>query len=377
MTSSPLAGVRILDFTALLPGAVCTMYLADLGADVIKIEPPEHGDAARGPKGTPPSGMFVTTNRNKRSLAIDLKQPESVQLIEKLLAETDVLVEGFRPGVMARFGLDYARLSAINPRLVYCSITGYGQTGPLADKAGHDINYQSISGVLAQNVIDGSRPSPGGFPIADLAGGGLSAATGILAALFDAQRTGRGRHIDISMTDCAMALNLAALSSKLMFGNKEPQPGRDILSGGLPCYRTYRTSDGRYLAVGALEPKFWMNFCNAVARPDLIPHGWDSGDKYEKTVEEIQAIIAGKTLAEWTAHFADVDACVTPVVSLDDSLVHEHAAARGMIYDTQVSGKTMNIYSFPIRMTDFEFSVFRDPPEVGQHNDEIKASVPN
>ena len=373
MSSSPLAGVRILDFTALLPGAVCTMYLADLGADVIKIEPPEHGDAARGPKGTPPSGMFVTTNRNKRSLAIDLKQPESVQLIEKLLAETDVLVEGFRPGVMARFGLDYARLAAINPRLVYCSITGYGQTGPLADKAGHDINYQSISGVLAQNVIDGSRPSPGGFPIADLAGGGLSAATGILAALFDAQRTGRGRHIDISMTDCAMALNLAALSSKLMFNNKEPEPGRDILSGGLPCYRTYRTSDDRYLAVGALEPKFWMNFCNAVNRPDLIPHGWDSGPKYEKTVNEIEAIIAGKTLAEWTTHFADVDACVTPVVSLDDSLVHEHAAARGMVYDTQVSGKTMNIYSFPIRMTDFEFSVFRDPPEVGQHNDEIRA----
>lgn len=375
MSRPPLAGVRVLDFTQLLPGAVCTMYLADLGAQVTKIEPPGSGEAARGPAGTPPGGIFHITNRNKRSLALDLKQAEAVAAVRKLIAETDVIVEGFRPGVMARFGLSYDDAKAINPAIIYCSITGYGQDGPLAHKAGHDLNYQSYAGIMGQNVTDGSRPSPGNFPIADLAGGGLSSAVGILAALLDARQTGTGRHIDISMTDCAMALNLAPLSSLQMFGNREPQPGRDILSGGLPCYRTYKTADDRYLAVGALEPKFWHAFCIAIERPDLIQRGWDMGPGLDGTVAEIEAVIAQKTLAEWTEIFAPVDACVAPVLSLGESLAGENAKARDMVITVDGGGAKTTQFANPIRMTDFAFAVTAPPPLVGEHNDEILGTL--
>lgn len=375
MSRPPLAGVRVLDFTQLLPGAVCTMYLADLGAQVTKIEPPGSGEAARGPAGTPPGGIFHITNRNKRSLALDLKQADAVAAVRKLIAQADVIVEGFRPGVMARFGLSYDDARAINPAIVYCSITGYGQTGPLAHKAGHDLNYQSYAGIMGQNVTDGSRPSPGNFPIADLAGGGLSSAVGILAALLDARQTGTGRHIDISMTDCAMALNLAPLSSLQMFGNREPMPGRDILSGGLPCYRTYETADGKYLAVGALEPKFWHAFCTAIERPDLVKRGWDMGPGLDGAVAEIAAVIAQKTLAEWVEIFAPVDACVAPVLSLGESLAGENAKARDMVITVDGGGAKTTQFANPIRMTDFAFAVTAPPPLVGEHNDEILGTL--
>lgn len=370
----PLSGVRVLDFTALLPGAICTQFLADLGADVTKIEPPG-GDAARGPKGTPLGGIFHVTNRNKRSFVADLKQPDMVETVRRLIENTDILVEGFRPGVMARFGLGYAEASAINPRLIYCSITGYGQEGPLAHKAGHDINYQSYAGTTGQNVIDGSRPSPGGVPLADLGGGGLMSAVGILAALFDAQRSGKGRHVDISMTDCAMALNVAALSTKMMFGGNDPVPGRDILSGGLPCYRTYRTADDRYLAVGALEPKFWHAFCQAIGRPDLVASGWAMGPKLDDAVAQIGAVIAEKSLAEWMHIFADVDACVSPVLTLAESLSDANAIARGMITTVEGGGATTTQYALPIRMTGHDFTVRLAPPMLGEHNDAVAAEA--
>lgn len=367
----PLAGVRVLDFTALLPGAMCTLYLADLGADVIKVEPPVTGEAARGPAGTPPGGIFHVTNRNKRSITLDLKNPEQNAQARRLIAESDVMVESFRPGVMARLGLDYATMAALNPRLVYCSITGYGQQGPMADKAGHDINYQAMAGVAAQNVVDGSRPSPGGSPWADLAGGGLSAALGIMTALFDATRTGQGRHVDIAMTDCVMALNVAALSSKMMFGGGQPEPGRDILSGGLPCYGTYATADGRHLAFGALEHKFWHAFCQAVERPDLERRGWDMGPRRDAAVEEIAALVRARTFAEWTALLGGVDACVTPVLTLDESL--DAGRERGMVIDVSGGGATTTQYVQPIRMTDYAFSVALPPPVLGEHNDQILA----
>jgi alpha-methylacyl-CoA racemase len=372
MSRPPLAGVTIVDFTALLPGAVCTQYLADLGADVTKIEPAGHGDAARGPAGSLPGGIFHITNRNKRSMTADLKSTQGQALARQLIAAADVLVEGFRPGVMARFGLGWEDARTLNPSLIYCSITGYGQTGPSADKAGHDINYQAISGVLAQNVIDGSRPSPGGTPIADLAGGALTSATAILAALFDVQRGGPGRHIDIAMTDAVMALNVAALSTKQMFGGSDPVPGRDILSGGLPCYMTYQTADGRYLAVGALEPKFWQAFCVAIDRPDLVARGWDMGSKRDATVAEIAAIIAGKALSEWTAHFANIDACVTPVLSLEESLISAQTKAHGMALKVSGGGATTTQYAIPVMMSDFAFKVRRPPPLLGEHDGEQK-----
>ncbi|MDE2597158.1 MAG: CoA transferase [Sphingomonadales bacterium] len=373
MSRAPLQGVRVLDFTAMLPGAICTQFLADLGADVVKIEPPEHGEAARGPKGTPPGGIFHVTNRNKKSYAIDLKQPAGVEAVRGLIAGAQVLVESFRPGVLARLGLGWEQARAVNPALIYCSITGYGQHGPLAQKAGHDINYQAMGGIVGQNRIDGGRPSPGAVPVADLGGGALTSAVGILAALYDAQRTGQGRHVDIAMADAAMALNVAALSSKVTFGGHDPVPGRDILSGGLPCYTTYRTADDRYLAVGALESKFWQAFCMALDRPDLIARGWDMGPKRDAAVAEVADVIAAKTLAEWLAVLEPVDACATPVLTLAESLAHDNARARGMVVEVAGGGATTMQYALPIRMSGFEFSVRLPPPLLGEHNGELGA----
>lgn len=371
LSRAPLRGIRILDFTAMLPGAVCTQYLADLGAEVIKIEPPEHGEAARGPKGTPPGGIFHVTNRNKKSFAVDLKQPAGVNAVRELIADAQVLVESFRPGVLMRLGLGWDAVHHLNPALVYCSITGYGQHGPMAQKAGHDINYQCMGGIVGQNQIDGSRPSPGAVPVADLGGGALTSAVGILAALCDAQRTGQGRHVDIAMADAAMALNVAALSSKAMFGGRDPVPGRDILSGGLPCYTTYRTADGRYLAVGALEPKFWQAFCIAVGRPDLIARGWDMGAKRDAAVAEVASVIATKTLAAWMEILDEVDACATPVLTLEESLNGAQARARSMVIEVDGGGARTTQYALPIRMTGFEFAVRYPPPLLGEHNDEL------
>lgn len=370
MSRAPLEGVRVLDLTAMLPGAICTQFLADLGADVTKIEPPGAGEAARGPAGTPPGGIFHVTNRNKRSVAVDLKSEEGVARVRGLVARSQVLVESFRPGVLARLGLGWEDARALNPALVYCSITGYGQHGPLAHKAGHDINYQCMAGIVGQNAIDGSRPSPGAVPVADLGGGALTSAVGILAALFDAQRTGEGRHVDIAMADAAMALNVAALSSKMIFGGRDPVPGRDILSGGVPCYMTYRTADDRHLAVGAIEPKFWQAFCATIGRPNLVARGWDMGPGRDAAVAEVAAVIATRPLADWVEAFAEVDACVSPVLTLAESLEHENARARGMAIEVSGGGATTTQYALPIRMTGFDFAVRLPPPRLGEHDDE-------
>ena len=370
----PLAGVRVLDFTALLPGAICTLYLADLGAEVIKIEPPETGEAARGPKGTPAGGIFHVTNRNKKSVTADLKSAEGVALVRRLVAEADVLVEGFRPGVMARLGLDWQAMRVINPRLIYCSITGYGQDGPLSQLAGHDYNYQCYAGISGQTVVDDSRPTSGAVPVADLGGGALTSAVGILAALFDVQRSGQGRHIDIAMADAAMALNVAALSSRAMFGG-DPAPGRDILSGGLPCYNSYATADGRHLVVAAIEPKFWQAFCVAVERPDLIPRGWDMGPKRDAAVAAIAEVVATKTLAQWMAVLDGVDACVSPVLTLEESLTHPHTIARDMVVEVSGGGAITTQYALPIKMTDFDFTVRMPPPVLGEHDGEMRDNV--
>lgn len=371
MSRAPLEGIRVLDFTAMLPGALCTQYLADLGAEVIKIEPPEHGEAARGPAGTPPGGIFHVTNRNKKSVALDLKQSAGVEAVRTLIAGAQVLVESFRPGVLDRLGLGWEAVHRINPALIFCSITGYGQDGPFAHKAGHDINYQCMGGIVGQNVVDGSRPSPGAVPIADLGGGALTSAVGILAALYDAQRTGQGRHVDIAMADAAMALNVAALSSRMMFGERDPLPGRDILSGGLPCYNTYGTADGRHLAVGALEPKFWQAFCMALGRPDLIARGWDMGPKRDAAAAEVADAVASKTLAEWLDVLKDVDACATPVLTLEESLNDSNARARGMVIEVEGGGAKTTQYALPIRMTGFDFAVRFPPPLLGEHNSEF------
>lgn len=373
MSHKPLTGVKVLDFSQLLPGPMCSLQLADLGAEVIKIEPPQ-GDAARGlgsSSSNTTSHFFLAINRNKRSLAIDLRAEGAVAIIEALVKDADILLEGFRPGVMNRLGLGYERLAALNPRLVYCAISGYGQDGPLAEFGGHDINYQSYAGTLEQNATADGPPHTGSFPVADLAGGALSATMGILAALFDAQRSGRGRFIDVAMTDCAMALNTIPLTSLHSWGQPVPA-GCDTLSGALPCYGTYVTADGRYLAVGALEPKFWQAFCTAVGHPELMKSGWAAGKAGAAIKQQVADIIKAKTQAEWVEVFRAVDACVSPVLRIDEVLAHPNTQARRMTVDTAgADGRTVPYFAFPLKMSDYQFSVDRLPPALGADNEDI------
>ena len=292
MSSKPLADIRVLDLTRLLPGPVCSLHLADMGADVIKIEDPERGDYSRHRRGDVSAGLapvFDQINRNKRSLKLNLKQPEGVLAFMDLVAEAHVVMEGFRPGVMTRLGIDFPQVRDRNPAIVFCAISGYGQDGPLRDVAGHDINYCGYAGVLHQCGARDGPPSPPNFQIADLLGGTLCAVMGILAALVDAQRCGKGRYLDVSMTDCTLAHSVVAFARVHAEGEARAR-GRDALSGGLPCYGVYETSDGRYMALGALEAKFWQAFCEAVARPDLAEHHMVSGDTADRVRAEVAAI---------------------------------------------------------------------------------------
>src|SRR5688572_26660905 len=249
---APLAGVRVLDLTRLLPGPMGTLHLADLGADVIKIEDLGAGDYA-----TPAVRALV--NRNKRAIRIDLKQPAGAQTLLRLARDADVLIEGFRPGVMERLGVGYEAVAAVNPRIVYCSLSGFGQTGPLRDQPGHDLNYGALTGVVDQ-IGTADSPALSNLPVADLLGGTMNAVMGILAALFDAARTGRGRHVDVAIADGVLAHAVLPLAALNQHGHVPPA-GQGTLTGGLACYAVYRTADGRFVAVGALERKFWDALC--------------------------------------------------------------------------------------------------------------------
>ena len=367
--AAPLAGIRVLDLTRLLPGPVCTLYLADLGADVVKVEDTGAGDYARDLGNAPGtvSAFFRAVNRNKRSVALDLKRAGGRAALLALARRADVVVESFRPGVTTALGADAATLTAANPRLVHASITGYGQTGPRAGHAGHDINYLGYSGILDQTGVRGGAPALSNLQIADLLGGAASAAIAILAALVGAQRTGRGRSIDVAMADAALAHNIFALHALEQWGRTLPR-GEDLLTGGVPAYGVYGTADGRWLAVGALEPKFWQLFCATLGRPDLAPQGLATGDAGAHARREVEAILASRPLAHWVEAFAEVDCCVTPVATLDEALADPQYAARRMVV-RDASGARQ--YAPPFRMDGHEFAIRRDAPVQGQHGVEV------
>jgi crotonobetainyl-CoA:carnitine CoA-transferase CaiB-like acyl-CoA transferase len=360
--------VRVLDLTRLLPGPVCTLYLADLGADVIKIEDTGAGDYARtlGAKPGQVSAFYRAVNRGKRSLAIDLKDAEGRGAFLALVRTADVVVESFRPGVMAALHLDYAMLSAANPRIVCASISGYGQDGPRAGKAGHDINYLGYAGVLDQTGAAGGPPALCNLQIADLLGGAASAAIAILASLVRAQRSGRGAYIDVAMADAALAHNIFALHALEQHGRTLPR-GEDLLTGGVPCYGVYGTADGRWLAVGALEAKFWRALCAAIGREDLLPHGLATGTEGERVRRELQAVFGARTLAEWTRAFDAVDCCVTPVLTLDEALSDAQFVARGMA--VEVGG--MRQYAPPFRIDGVPFVPGAGAPAHGENSAEV------
>jgi len=319
----PLSGVHILDLTRLLPGGVCTMLLADLGADIIKIEDPNVGDYARW---MPPlidsqSVYFRMNNRNKRSMILDLKRAEGQMILKKLVEGADALVEGFRPDVMARLGCDYAALKAVNPRLVYCSISGWGADGPYANRSGHDLNYVSIAGLTGA----AETAQVAGGQVADI-GGAYIAAAGILAGLFQAARTGEGCFVDVSLFESSLPFVLYPWVEALMRGINGPGG----LTGGAACYNIYRTRDGEAVSLAALEPKFWSNFCAAVERPDLIAD-YLSPEHQPYLREELKGIFGQRALKDWRALLENADCCfavVNPPGALGDD---PHVQARGIV----------------------------------------------
>jgi crotonobetainyl-CoA:carnitine CoA-transferase CaiB-like acyl-CoA transferase len=340
---------------------VATLHLADMGADVIKVENREEGDYARSLSRV----LFRLVNRNKRAIRLDLKRREGREVFLRLAKDADALVEGFRPGVMAKLGLDYGELAAVNPRIVYCSITGYGQDGPYAGRAGHDINYVGYAGV-ADQIGTSEAPVVPNFQIADLLGGALVPAMGILAALVEARSSGRGRHVDVAMTDAVLAHAILPLAGYLKHG-KAPERGTGMLGGGLPCYSLYRTRDGRFMAVGALERKFWEALCDILGCPQLKGKHIVHGDEANAVRGSIAAIFAARTQSEWTQVFATADCCVSPVLTIEESLADEHLRTRGMFVMEQ--GTTQ--FAPPLKFSEFEFQILRAAPEPGEHTDEI------
>ncbi len=367
MRAKPLSGVRVLDLTRLLPGAMATLHLADMGADVIKIEDTDAGDYSR-TMGRVREGMsdsFRLLNRNKRAMRLDLKQPRGREAFLKLAGRADVVVEGFRPGVVAKLGVGYDAVSAVNARIVYCSISGYGQDGPYAQRAGHDINYIGYAGVGDQ-IGPADAPVVPNFQIADLLGGALVPAMGILAALVDARSSGRGRYVDVSMTDAALAHAVFPLLGFLE-GGKSPARGTGLLDGGLPCYNVYRTRDGRFMAVGALERKFWTTLCDILGCPELKEKHIVYGADAEPVKARLQKIFASRTQREWTEVFAGADCCVSPVLHIDEALANEQLRARRMVID---EGRITQ-FALPLKLSEFEFGIEREAPGVGEHTEEI------
>lgn len=336
----PLQGIRVLDFSTLLPGPMATLILAEAGAEVIKVERPGKGEDMRWftPAWAPDGGSnFALLNRGKRSLAIDLKEPGAVDRLRPLLETAHVLVEQFRPGVMQRLGLGYDAVRKLNPRIVYCAITGYGQTGPKAQVAAHDLNYIGETGLAALAAEkDGAPPVPPAL-IADIGGGAMPAVVNILLALRDAERTGEGRFLDVAMADSIFAFSYWAQGMQAQ--GIAPVPGGETVTGGSPRYRVYRAADGKYLAVAPLEQKFWETFCAVI---DLDPKLRDDSRDPAATIAAIAARIAARTAADWERLFAGKDACVSVIKTIGDAMEDPHFRGRGL-FDRAVTaaGKAM------------------------------------
>jgi len=368
VSGGPLQGVRVLDLTRLLPGPVATLHLADLGAEVIKIEDHAAGDYARilgdGPDGV--SVFYRCVNRNKRGLRLDLKQPAGQAIFLHLVQSADIVVESFRPGVADKLGIGYDALRAQRPALVYCAITGYGQYGPLAQDAGHDLNYIGFSGVLDQIGVDGGPPAIPNLQVGDLLGGAMTATMGMLAALYDAQRSGQGRLVDVAMSEAVLAHNLFPLFA-LQTGGEVPPRGLDLLSGGNAGYGVYQTADGRYMAVAPLEKKFWDIFCAALGRLDWQARYGARGEAAKSLRAELAAVFASRDQKTWSQFFAEIDCCVTPVLDVSEALAHPHFAARGM--SVHADGVTQ--YAPPLKLSNWAFAVDRVAPTPGEHSEEI------
>jgi crotonobetainyl-CoA:carnitine CoA-transferase CaiB-like acyl-CoA transferase len=371
-TVLPLDGVKVLDFTTLLPGPMAALVLAEAGADVLKIERPGVGEEMRKylPKWGREPVSFALLNRGKKSLAIDLKDRRTLKLIEPLIEEADVLIEQFRPGVMERLGLSYESVAKINPKLIYCSITGYGSTGPKSDVAGHDLNYIGDTGLLSLSMGPAETPVVPPALIADLAGGTYPAVVNILLALLQRDKTGQGSHLDIAMTDNMFMLMVWAIGNGLITKHW-PESGGELLTGGTARYQIYPAKDGRFVAAAPIEQKFWERFCELIELPEELR---DDRKDPAATLAKARTIIASRASGEWRRIFYREDCCCSIVQTLQEALTDEHFLERGL-FDYVLEnedGDTIPATAVCV-VPQFRDSPTKpkSAPALGAHNDEV------
>ncbi|MDO8692366.1 MAG: CaiB/BaiF CoA-transferase family protein [Dehalococcoidia bacterium] len=365
----PLEGVRVLDATKLLPGGYCTLLLADLGAEVIRVEDPAELDNSRwGPDLVRQDrAYYQTLHRNKKSIVLDLKKPQGRELLLRLAGTADIFLESYRPGVMDRLGIAYADLQAVNPRIIYCSISGYGQEGPYRDRVGHDINYLALGGVLATTGESGGPPVIPGVQVADIGAAAMFAAVAVLAALHGREQTGLGRYIDLAMLDGVVSFLQVAAAEYLGLGRSQRR-GQMWLSGKWACYTVYRTRNGGYLSLGALEPKFWSRFCIALGLEDLVQHQYVE-ERQDELRSRVQAVLLERTRQEWVDFLSGLDICCEPVLEVEEALEHPQVRCRGLVHEVvTASGETLKLLGTPFSATSGRTA---PPPEVGQHTREV------
>ncbi len=360
----PLGTLKLLDLSRQLPGPFCSSLLADLGADVLMVGNPND------PLGT---GIGFLA-RNKRSMTLNLKTDVGREILLRLAADADVVLEGYRPGVPQRLGIDYETLRARNPRLIYCSISGYGQDGPYRDRVGHDVNYLGYAGVL--NFIGEAAGPPvlAGVQIADIAGGGLMAAVGILTAVIARAQTGRGQFVDIAMLDGSVSCNAYHILLYLLSG-RLPQRGGEQLTGRYPCYAVYRTRDDRHVTVGAFEPHFWATLCRHFGREDFIESQWDDGARREEMFAFFRHAFGQKTLAEWVHELADKDICFGPVNTLEETFADPQVRHRQMIVEMDSAQGPTLVTGTPIKLSETPGALRTPPPAFGEHTAAVLASL--
>ncbi|MHA1267598.1 MAG: CaiB/BaiF CoA transferase family protein [Candidatus Helarchaeota archaeon] len=367
--------IRVIDFTTLLPGPFATCILADFGAEIIKIESPTRPDLMRrlpplvGPPKSPnqQSAIFHSLNRNKKSLTLNLKTEEGQEIIRRLIQRADVLIEQFRPGVMQRLNLHYKTVKDLNPRLIYCSITGYGQTGPYSPMVGHDINYIGVSGMAS--LTGAKEPVLQGAQVADIGGGSLNAVIGILLALMAREKTGTGQFIDISMMDGTLAWLQIPLISYLASGEKQPR-GKTQVSGAIASYNFYKCKDGKYLTIGALEPKFYMNLCDAIGRPDLKKY-YMNFDKQAFVKREFAETFLTKTRDAWWTELKNKDVCVAPLKEIWEVENDPQIQARHLITSVQTGFGSLKQIAPVIKLSETPGTIKSVAPDLGAHTEEI------
>jgi alpha-methylacyl-CoA racemase len=379
MTTKPLGDIRVLDLSRLLPGGFCSLMLADFGAEVLKVEDTGMGDYIRwsppyyeGAEESAKSALYLALNRGKRSIRLNLKEERGREVLLKLAREYDVLLESFRPGVLDRLGVGYERLKQENPRLVYCAITGYGQDGPYRDRSGHDMNYLGLTGLLGLTGEKDGPPIQAGGQIADIGGGALMGAFGIMAALHERERSGEGQFVDVSMADGSLSW-LALIAARRFAEGYVPTRGEPELSGGLICYRPYACSDG-WITLGALEPKFWQAWCRGVGREDLIEKQFERPGS--EAHAEVERVFLERTRDEWQEFATHNDCCLEPLLDIGEALDSELVKAREMVVELDQPGAgPVKQLGVPIKLSRTPGAVDEPGPALGQHTDDVLTAL--